>query len=257
MPNPLTASSSPNSASDSAVSSPAYPSNCHTHILTYVTTKQPMSQASYSFLRRACIRTLSNETLPKGSSSGPLYFGDPHAGYTVAYIFRVPDPRARGKRRIYALLAVGGRDSWRVSKVYTRITRVFESIASQIIAMADRVLEKESTFSSHGSRPSTSGLTTPPLSSSLPAAEMKEPRSPQQDYPKSAGGSPPSRQRIEGSSFLSAKRVDPDGYPRVSREVMRAKGLAEIVGKDNFFVELHAKFCIVLSSLVDEFEHLY
>jgi hypothetical protein len=52
------------------------------------------------------------------------------------------------------------------------------------------------------------------------------------------------------SSFLSAKKVDPDGYPRVSRDVMRAKGLAEIVGKDDFFVEVHARFCVILSGLI-------
>lgn len=36
----------------------------------------------------------------------------------------------------------------------------------------------------------------------------------------------------------------------MSREVMRAKGLAEIVGKDRFFVELHAKFVMILYNLV-------
>jgi hypothetical protein len=108
--------------------------------------------------------------LPKGSPSGPLYFGDPHAGYTIAYVFRVPDPRARGKRRMYALLALGGRDSWRVSKVMVMITKVFESIASQIISMADKVIEKEFT-----PPPPENGLSTPPLSSRLPTNETKSP----------------------------------------------------------------------------------
>lgn len=91
------------------------------------------------------------------------------------------------------------------------------------------------------------------MSCSLPVAADKEPRSPGQERAKSATTSPVARGLNDVSSFLSAKRVDPDGYPRVSREVMRAKGLAEIVGKDDFFVELHAKFCMVLSSLVKEF----
>jgi len=46
-----------------------------------------------------------------------------------------------------------------------------------------------------------------------------------------------------------ASRVDPDGYPRLSRDAMRARGLGDIVGSDRFFVELHAQFCIILSGL--------
>lgn len=251
MPNPLTtATSTPSSLStDSApTSTPLFPPNSHTHMLTYVTTKQPLSQTSYSFLRRACIRTLSNETLPKGSPSGPLFFGDPHAGYTIAYVFRVPDPRARGKRRMYALLALGGRDSWRVSKVYVTLTKVFESIASSIISMADKVIEREFV--------PTSPHSSEPLSSSLLASN--EPMSPvgaKERAVKSATTSPTMKNRRtfdNTSSFLTGKRVDPDGHPRLPSEVMKAKGLAEIVGRDEFFVELHARFCVVLSSLVKE-----
>jgi len=255
LPNPLTtAASTPSSLStDSApTSTPLYPPNNHTHTLTYVTTKQPLSQTSYSFLRRACIRTLSNETLPKGSPSGPLFFGDPHAGYTIAYVFRVPDPRARGKRRMYALLALGGRDSWRVSKVYVTLTKVFESIASQIIAMADKVIEREFTPTS----PSPLDNMHSTLSSSLPTNEPLSPVSTKERAVKSATTSPTMKNRRfdsnNTSSFLTGKRVDPDGHPRMPHEVMKAKGLAEIVGRDDFFVELHARFCVVLSKLVGE-----
>jgi hypothetical protein len=52
------------------------------------------------------------------------------------------------------------------------------------------------------------------------------------------------------SSFLSAKRVDPDGFPRVSRDVMKAKSLIEIVGQELFFAELHANFCSILNMLI-------
>jgi hypothetical protein len=246
IPNPLltTTASTPSSLSaDSA------PPTSHSHTLTYVTTKQPLSQASYSFLRRACIRTLSNETLPKGSPSGPLFFGDPHAGYTIAYVFRVPDPRARGKRRMYALLALGGRDSWRVSKVYVMLTKVFESIASQIIAMADKVIEREF------SPVPTSPYDLASLSSSLPTNELTSPPSAKERVVKSATTSPTMKHATRfnnTSSFLTGKRVDPDGHPRLPHEVMKAKGLAEIVGKEGVFVDLHARFCVVLSSLVRE-----
>jgi hypothetical protein len=251
--------SSPSTHTASTNSSRSYsPHNgSHIHQIQYVTTRQPTSPSSYSLLRRSCIRTLSCESLPRGSQSGPLYFGDPVAGYTIAYIFRLPDPRARGRRRMYALLALGGRDSWRVSTAMVMITKAFEGIAGQIVAMADQVLERESVASaSQSPRPSTSGFATP-LSTSLPSPiGTGSPNSPDVDRARSATASLVSTTRSnlsDVSSFLSARKVDPDGYPRVSREVMRAKGLAEIVGNDNFFVELHARFCVILAALVKEF----
>jgi Vesicle coat protein involved in Golgi to plasma membrane transport len=252
-PDPL--DPSPTSTTQSGGSSPLYiPRHAHTHLLQYVTTRQPASPAAYSLLRRSCIRTLSCENLPRGSPSGPLLFGDPIAGYTIAYVFRLPDPRARGRRRTYALIALGGRDSWRVSTAMVQITKVFESIAGQIVAMADSVLERESGITSQvNSRPSSTGMATPPLSASAPTAAEKDLMPPEKQRSKSTATSPVSRNISDVSSFLSAKKVDPDGYPRVSREVMRAKGLAEIVGKDDFFVQLHLRFVMVLMNLVKEF----
>lgn len=273
-------------ANESAISSPLSDRppqlhnghNAHTHSLTYVSTRHPTRGDLYSLLRRACIRTLSSENLPRGSPGGPILFGDPVAGYTIAYIFRLPDPRARGKRRTYALIALGGRDSWRVTRAYVEVTRAFESIAGVIGNLAESVLERESLASdgSGGSRPGTAsssfsvGAQTPTLSSSAPGPHIP-PATPvsataahplsistQLPHPRSAGSQSATTSPVSShnpritpvSSFLSAKKVDPDGYPRVSRDVMRAKGLAEIVGKDDFFVELHAKFCLILSGLV-------
>jgi hypothetical protein len=147
---------------------------------------------------------------------------------------------------MYALLALGGRDSWRVSQVMVAVTKVFEGIAGRIVGMADRVIERE--FS-----PSPS-LSTSLLSSSLPPPEPLSPVMKERTI-KSATTSPTMKHaRFNNtSSFLTGKRVDPDGHPRLPHEAMKAKGLAEIVGKENFFVELHARFCVVLSSLVREF----
>ena len=242
---------------DSAVSSPLFPPPAtHTHTLTYITTRQPSSPSAYSLLRRSCLRTFSSEKLPYGSTSGPVFFGDPVVGYSIAYIFRVPDPLARGQRRQYALIALGGRDSWKVSLAMVEITKVFESIANQIVAMADKVLEREM----QRSRPSTASQSSPPLSSSGDSGSSRTLRpgsSPEKKRHDSAHTEPPvspgARSITPVSSFLAAKQVDPDGYPRVSRELMRAKGLTEIVGKDNFFVDLHAKFVVILSELVRKF----
>jgi hypothetical protein len=232
----------------------------HTHTLSYISTSQPQSQspATYSLLRRTCIRTLSTETLPMGKASGPMFFGDSHAGYTIAYVFRLQDPRSRGAKRTYALIAMAGRDQMRATRAYVKVTEEFERIANWIVALAEKVLERESVASQSvvNSRPVTAIPSTPPFgtsvssTSSMPAPMM----SPQKDRNNfSVASSPTMRNITPVSSFLSAKKLDPDGFPRVSRDVMKAKSLIEIVGKENFFVELHRFFCSLLHSLINQF----
>jgi hypothetical protein len=215
----------------------------HTHTLTYISTNQPQSPTTYSSLRRTCIRTLSTEVLPH--ASGAMMFGDPVAGYTIAYMFRVQDPRARGSIRRYALIAMVGRDCHKATKAMVKVTEVFQRIANRIIALADKVLEREA-------RPSSAVLNTPPLAtsaSSLPPLFT----SPHRERSFSSTSSSPTRNITPVSSFLSAKKVDPDGFPRFSRDVMKAKSLTETVGQENFFVELHKEFCQLLHSLIKQF----
>jgi hypothetical protein len=50
------------------------------------------------------------------------------------------------------------------------------------------------------------------------------------------------------TSFLSGRSHDPDGFLRRGNET-RAKGLAELVGREDFFVELHAVFVRLLGQL--------
>lgn len=247
-------SSASQSYSDSVPTSPLFSSrSMHTHTLSYVSTSQPQSPATYSLLRRTCIRTLSTETLPMGKASGPMFFGDSHAGYTIAYVFRLQDPRSRGAKRTYALIAMAGRDSLRASRALVKVTEVFESVANRIVALAEQVLERESAASQNLSRPATAiPPSTPPLGSSV--SSMPAFTSPQKDRQfSSVASSPTTRNITPVSSFLSAKKVDPDGFPRVSRDVMKAKSLVEIVGMENFFVELHKIFCGLLHSLIKQF----
>ncbi|KAF2466757.1 uncharacterized protein BDR25DRAFT_317434 [Lindgomyces ingoldianus] len=243
----------PSSYPESVPSSPMFMSRgMHTHTLNYISTRQPQSPATYSLLRRTCIRTLSCEILPLGKPSGPLLFGDPVVGYTIAYVFRLQDPRARGQKRTYALIAMAGRDCRRATRAMVKVTEVFEAIANRIVGLAERVLERESAASTQNlSRPQTAIPSTPPLGTS--ASSMPAFTSPQKNAFSSMASSPTARNITPVSSFLSAKKVDPDGYPRVSRDVMRAKSLIEIVGKEDFFVNLHACFCSLLHSLIKEF----
>ncbi|KAE9976605.1 hypothetical protein BLS_001993 [Venturia inaequalis] len=233
------------------------PPETHTHHITYVSTHHPTGSENYSSLKRTCLRTLSAEKLPRSSPRGPLYFGDSVAGYTIAYPFHIKDPRARGQTRLYALIAMGGLDSWNVSRHYVAVTRVFEGIAREITRMADQVISRETPPGSDD------GHVTPPLSSSLPLPSSQgeeHTRDPREN--KSASTSPTSSSRTPSrgadsisarlsdvSSFLSAKRVDPDGFARGSRDVMQPRGLAEITGNDRIFVELHAKFVLLVSQL--------
>ena len=50
------------------------------------------------------------------------------------------------------------------------------------------------------------------------------------------------------SSFLSGRAVDPDGHPRRG-EGQKTKGLAELAGREELFVELHAVFVRLLVKL--------
>jgi hypothetical protein len=225
----------------------------HTHTLNYISTSQPQSPQTYSLLRRTCIRTLSTEVLPLSKPSGPIMFGDSVAGYTIAYVFRLQDPRSRGAKRTYALIAMAGRDCRRATKAMVKITEVFQGIANRIVALAERVLERESAASQQSlSRPTTAIPSTPPLGTS---ASSMPPQftSPRQDRYFSSIASSPTRNITPVSSFLSAKKVDPDGFPRVSRDVMKAKSLIEIVGQESFFVELHTVFCGLLHLLIKQY----
>lgn len=189
-----------------------------------------------------------------GKAAGPMFFGDSHAGYTIAYMFRLRDPRARGAMREYALIAMAGRDGRRATKAMVKITEVFEHIAKRIVALADKVLDEDSQNTLQ-SRPAIASPITPPLgtsASSMPVLQV----SPRKERPFSVASSPATRNITPVSSFLSAKKVDPDGYPRISSEVMKAKNLVEIVGQEDFFVWLHGIFCGLLHSLINQFGQL-
>ncbi|KAF2278397.1 uncharacterized protein EI97DRAFT_372926, partial [Westerdykella ornata] len=236
---------------DSIPGSPVFAaSGMHTHTLNYISTSQPQSPALYSLLRRICIRALSCEALPGGRSAGPMMFGDPVAGYTIAYIFRLQDPRSRGAKRTYALLAMTG-THWRASRVMVKVTELFEIIANRIVKLAEDVLAKEKEAAPSSLNLSSLPSVTSSMSTSAGSTSPQKSR-----FPPSMTSSPATattRSITPVSSFLSAKKVDPDGYPRLSRDVMRPKTLVEIVGNENFFVELHGWFCRLLQCLIKEF----
>jgi hypothetical protein len=210
-PDPHLHPSLPDSLHSSSVASD---SSCHTHILTYLSLRGPPNPADYALLRRSSIRTLSCELLPRGLSSGPLCFGDSTAGYTIAYIFRLPDPMARGKRRSYALVALAGKDAGRAFKACPVIWRAFGRIATGIVSSAEKFQEEEKRKEEQNQGPNRAAT----------------------------------RQYTPVSSFLTGRAIDPDGQLRRPGQV-RARNLSEIVGNQYIFAEIHAHFVALLQQL--------
>ncbi|RDW72297.1 folliculin domain-containing protein [Aspergillus mulundensis] len=201
----------PDSLHSSSVASDV---SCHNHILTYLSLRGPPNPADYALLRRSSIRTLSCELLPRGLSSGPLCFGDSNAGYTIAYIFRLPDPMARGKRRSYALVALAGKDTRRAFRACPIIWRTFDRIATSIYHAAEQFQEDEK----------------------------------RRDEQNNVANRPGNRQYTPVSSFLTGRAVDPDGQLRRPGQV-RARNLTEIVGNPYLFAEIHGSFVALLQQL--------
>ncbi|KAL2194853.1 vesicle coat protein [Corynascus similis CBS 632.67] len=250
-------------ASRSSVSSGSVSANSHMHFLDYTSTHEPLAPESFSLVRASCLRTLSLETLPRApatspaaagaamptpsgspnspayvtthsigsaASGGSIFFGDKKVGYTTAYIFRVPDVHARGHKRVYAFLALSTHPEPTAVKTFTFLSSAFRDMASWIQELAEAEAERalaESTGSS-GNSPIIPG---PGYGSfhSEPTA------------PPVSGGS--SSFLAGGMGGLSRRMGGGFGGAGVA---LKQRGLAELVGMPDFFIELHAKFVRLL-----------
>lgn len=185
-------------------------SYCHSHEVEYVSNSTPVKADAFSSIRRATIRALSGEQLPRGQTSGPLFFGNHNVGYTAAYVFRLADIYARGRQRYYALLAQLGKDTKRALEASTLIWSSFENIAINIVRTAQEAASRN---------------------------QAKE-------------GAPASEnERIKPMSFLTQRTMDPDGFPRCGVMNIKANGLVDLVDNDRFFCELHVMFVGMLQDL--------
>lgn len=262
---------------------------------------------SDALLSEACIRVLSVETLGKGQTSGTFTVNTDIsvAGNTetrtlnIAHVFRLQDPRARGGRRIYAFLAIGEPTLFRYQSL---VIRTFEAWAKSIEGLAERHLrdlQGRSGYVNHSGSGNVNGngvgaqgqggyehlsssttlssaTPSPPLSLETPLEAPSPPRFPSETRSRhrastSTGvlaNTSAERTMTPVSSFLSAKTVDPDGYPRSSlggsaslANIPKTRSLAEIVGDEFFFVRLHAEFCglmrkVIERSVPEEYEGL-
>lgn len=183
----------------------------HSHAVTYISTRAPTIPSRFSMLRQSCIRTLSCELLP--AQTGPVLFGDTLTGYTIAYVFRIADPKARGGKRSYALLCICPEEKM-VVRSWKHVVGTFEGLVQRIKGFAALKNAKDKAAAAKVNAQNTATGSTGSLSGRL-------------------GG-------ITG----------PEGFLRRRDGVGSAKGLAELVGKEDLFVEVHACFVKLLGALV-------
>jgi hypothetical protein len=262
-------------------------SQYHDHYLDYTSTHDPISSTSFSILRASCLRTLSCETLPPASatssapmssssrtlhtvsstplastSGGPILFGDSLAGYTTAYVFRIPDPYARGRRRVYAFICVTPARERAAVRAFSYLSGVFRDLAIWVQALAEAEANRVESISTPPLYPAPDGDGLPRGSLNTPASSILQyaltaarPPFPPSSNPNAKAAAPAPEKRSSAftptSPFLSGlPPCDPDGFPRKGGLASpRSRGLAELVGRADFFIELHARFVALLAEL--------
>ena len=209
-------------SSSGSLGSVASHTDCHDHTVTYLSAKSPDDPEDYAELRASVIRALSCEVLPRGMSEGPFCFGDSSTGYTIAYVFRLTDPEARGKRRAYAFVALAGKDADRAFKACPMLWEAFASMSRTIEQAAQRAQDDQELHQSYG----------------------------WDDGKDSTKNQRPNY--TEPSSFLTQRPRDNNGQLRRANHT-KPRSLAEILGNDHIFPILHGFFVKVLRCLGHKF----
>ncbi|KAG5935683.1 hypothetical protein E4U53_000385 [Claviceps sorghi] len=235
-------------------------STYHFHYIKYTSTHEPTLPGSFSLLRASCLRALSFETLPRPPSTsnsmsspqlnsspsfvttqspgsaatgGPIFFGDALAGYTTAYIFRIPDLHARGHKRVYAFLALSTHKERVAMKTFSMISQAFGDLATWIQQLAEAEAERTTANSSptgsimyNGSAIYNGGAKPQPQASAFDAPAAVDRSS--------------SSFLTGGSAFTRRMGCGPGASS------LRARGLPELVGQPDFFIQLHSQFVRLL-----------
>ncbi|KAI1099014.1 vesicle coat protein [Jackrogersella minutella] len=191
------------------------------------------------------------------ANGGPIFFGDPLAGYTTAYIFRIPDVHARGRKRVYAFLALSTHRERLAMKTFSFISAAFRDLVNWIQELAEAEAERErereeanspvaalnaaysqSTFGGEGPRDSGIGLGLGGGGFGGTNLDRERGRDRANDTTSflTGGARGGFVQRMGGS-------MGPGGF------APKARGLAELVGLPDFFIELHSRFVQLLLEL--------
>ncbi|KAI2616735.1 vesicle coat protein [Hypoxylon sp. NC1633] len=186
------------------------------------------------------------------ANGGPIFFGDPLGGYTTAYIFRIPDMHARGRKRVYAFLALSTHRERLAMKTFSFISAAFRDLANWIQELADAEAEREREreeasspiaalnaaygHSTFGDGPRDSGIGLGLGSAYGMDRDRDRDRINDTSSFLTGGGRGGFVQRMGGT-------MGPGGFAPKSR------GLAEVVGLPDFFIELHTRFVQLLLEL--------
>ena len=192
-----------------------------------------MLDNTYSSLRRAIVRTLSGEQLPRGLTSGRLFFGNASDGYTIAYTFRLNDRYARGGGRLYSFVALvhpsPGLGVMVVYRVIGRIWRRFEEMAEWLGGKVEKEKRRaEGDEMEGGATESTFAGGNVGGSGGAGGSE-------------GGGGS----YRGAGGSFLTSRNPAHLNNPwgiRMQGPTLRGRGLVEMTGDERVFAKVHMRF---------------
>ncbi|CAK7271721.1 hypothetical protein SEPCBS57363_004768 [Sporothrix epigloea] len=217
------------------------------------TTPSPLAASSY-FTSSPHSAAGASMAATAAANGGSLFFGDPEAGYTTAHVFRVADRHARGHKRVYALIALNSHHERTAMKAFGYVSAAFNDLATWIQQLADAEAERVALQNESTGIASPSGDGSP-STSTYPGFGFERP--PHVSLPPIQ---PSSAANNSGSSFLVAagnglsRRMGPGfvgfgGLGSSAGASLRARGLPEILGMPDFFIELHARFVRLLLEL--------
>ncbi|KAI1489931.1 vesicle coat protein [Biscogniauxia mediterranea] len=203
----------------------------------------------------------STPSSQSAGGGGPIFFGDPMAGYTTAYIFRIPDMHARGRKRVYAFLALSTHRERLAMKTFGFISAAFRDLANWIQELAEAEAEREREREEGGNPVAAlnaayrngglggtgqhdSGIGLSGLGGGVGLGGGGSEREKERERDRgnettsflTGGGRGGFVQRMGGS-------MGPGGF------APKARGLAELVGLPDFFIELHSRFVQLLLEL--------
>ncbi|CAI2736708.1 unnamed protein product [Schistosoma spindalis] len=101
----------------------------HSANLSYISTHFPKDADLSTYVRNACLRSLSSEVCP--GQVGAFYFGDEINGHVLSYNFPLNDSRARGNQSRFSILVL----SW--DKIY--LLNLWSFLISNISRMVSRL----------------------------------------------------------------------------------------------------------------------
>ncbi|RYP04246.1 hypothetical protein DL764_004585 [Monosporascus ibericus] len=185
------------------------------------------------------------------NNGGPIFFGDPLAGYTTAYIFRIPDMHARGRKRVYAFLALSTHRERLAMKTFSFVSAAFRDLAAWIQELAEAEAERER------EREEEAGSAVAALNAAYGNGGFGGGGPRDSGVGLGLGGGSIERDRDRGSesSFLTSGGRGQGFIHRMGGSMgpggfaPKARGLAELVGLPDFFIELHTRFVRILLEL--------